>query len=56
MNSVRDCPNCGSKTKLQDRQTQWNNEIRHVRTCSECQTQYVVVYGNPSIEGVEQLE
>jgi len=51
---VRSCPECGGKTKLVDRQTVWNSEMRHVRFCKECPVEYVVSYGNPVIEEINK--
>lgn len=54
--NVRACPECGAQSKLVDRQTYWNQEMRHVRVCTECPTEYVVSYANPVIEEVTTHE
>lgn len=54
--SVIDCPNCGSSyTKLEHRVTQWDEEMRHIRTCNDCPTEFEVVYVDPLVENVTTL-
>jgi len=50
--SVTKCPECGGRTKLVDRVTTWNDEMRHTRVCTDCPVEYVVSYGNPVIEEI----
>jgi len=54
MINVTNCPECGGQTKLVDRQTFWNHEMRHIRVCTDCSVEYEVSYGNPVIEEVSQ--
>jgi hypothetical protein len=53
--NVTTCPECGGPTKLQHTRNIWNQEVRHIRTCNECPTEYVVSYGDPVIEDVSQI-
>lgn len=52
MINLTSCPECGGNTKLQHTQNIWNDEIRHIRTCTECPTEYVVSYAKPVVEEV----
>ena len=52
MNDVTNCPVCEGETKHEYTNNEWNNEIRHVRTCSECSAEYTVSYGDPVIKDV----
>ena len=55
MTDVTTCPNCGGKTRHEDTLNRWNDEIRHVRTCRECPTQYEVSYGHPIVTNVQEV-
>jgi protein-arginine kinase activator protein McsA len=49
---VTKCPECGGRTKLVERQTIWNDEMRHTRVCTDCPVEYVASYSNPVNEEI----
>lgn len=56
MTDVTSCPECGGDTTHEWTENVWNSEIRHIRTCNECPTEYVVSYADPVVEEVTTLE
>lgn len=55
MRDVTSCPECGGYSELVNTTNEWNSEVRHVRICSECPTEYTVSYADPVVEEVTTL-
>jgi len=52
--SVTKCPDCEGKTSHEHTERIWNDAIKHIRICSDCDLEYTVVYGFSQVENIRR--
>lgn len=54
--SVTRCPDCGGETRHEWTENIWNDAVKHIRTCGDCDLEYTVAYGRPRVIDIRRYD